>query len=151
MNSNNNHHVNGVNNILSGVSKPYRLLDPGEDINTPNIRWLQHFSKFLQRSAPGGTTNVVNWICNSNHVTGNGVTWVARLSINGHTLDELIGQGKSKREAKNDLVRQLEDARHDLLHIPLLPQYHANPPTNGNALVNGSAVVDDHSGPVDAT
>ncbi|CAE6527870.1 unnamed protein product [Rhizoctonia solani] len=125
----NNTHANGANN----APRPYRLLEANEDINDPNILWLERFSTFCQR-----VRIMPNWIPEVN-----GATSTARVTVNGHMLD-VVGQGRSHKEAKARLVRRLEEVHHDILRIPLLPQF-ANPPANENALPNGGP-----AGPVQA-
>ncbi|CUA77931.1 hypothetical protein RSOLAG22IIIB_12908 [Rhizoctonia solani] len=127
----NNTHANGANN----VPRRYRLLEANENINDPNIPWLERFSTFCQR-----VRIVPNWIPEDNH---NGATITVRVTINGHMLD-VIGHGQSLRKAKAHLVKQLEASQHNILHIPLLPQF-ANPPANENAPADGGPV-----GPIQA-
>jgi hypothetical protein len=49
MSNNNNTHTNGYQNVPNGEPRVHELLQNGETIDDPNIKWLERFNKFLQQ------------------------------------------------------------------------------------------------------
>ncbi|CAE6508651.1 unnamed protein product [Rhizoctonia solani] len=90
----------------------YPLLNPGEDKSSSQIPWLERFATFLQRADAE-----TRW----DFEGGEGVNpWAVCLFINGHSL-EFVGYGTSKKEAKVNLIKQLQDS--DVLTLPLRPEF----------------------------
>ncbi|CAE7094152.1 unnamed protein product [Rhizoctonia solani] len=126
MNGNVNNNHNGPNNGPGA----YSLLHRGETIDSPNIPWLERFNAFLDRA--GGEPH---W---PDVRIGNGGGWEVSLQVNGHAVGGFIGRGQQKRDAKIDLVRQLQGNENDLFFRPLRPQYQVIQPVDGNQAPNGN-------------
>ncbi|CAE6526146.1 unnamed protein product [Rhizoctonia solani] len=121
-------------------NRPYSLLHAGESLDSPAIPWLERFSTFLSR-----TEAMANWQYTSIGGGSNG-PWIATLSVNGHPLNDITGQGATRRQARARLVRRLQENQHPLLHLQLLPEYQANQAVNGDPTVDGLSADGSTSG-----
>ncbi|CCO28661.1 Vacuolar protein sorting-associated protein 28 AltName: Full=ESCRT-I complex subunit VPS28 [Rhizoctonia solani AG-1 IB] len=106
-NGHTNSYTNGRQNPSNGTQGPFTLLGPNEDINDPSIEWLKHLENFMQKNGLGGR---YRWI----EEGPNEGPWTSTLLVNNIDLG-VRGYGNSKQKAKNNLVKQLEHRRHELL------------------------------------
>ncbi|KAG8704564.1 hypothetical protein FRC08_002173 [Ceratobasidium sp. 394] len=92
----------------------YRLMREGEDPN--QVPWLERFDTWAnrQRAHPA-------WVLQEYPEPPR---WHATLRLNGHNVPNYVGRGDTVKNAKANLVRQLETADPPILTTPLLPVFH---------------------------